>query len=75
VFADAQVKARELEISLPHAAAGQAPGVASPLRLSKTPVSYRRSPPVLGAHTREVLAELLGMSADELDALAARGVI
>jgi crotonobetainyl-CoA:carnitine CoA-transferase CaiB-like acyl-CoA transferase len=75
VFADAQVKARELEISLPHPAAGQAPGVASPLRLSKTPVNYRRSPPVLGAHTREVLTEFLGMSPDELDALDARGVI
>lgn len=74
VFADAQVEARELKISLPHPAAGQAPGVASPLRLSRTPVSYRRAPPVLGAHTREILQELLGLSGEELDALAARGV-
>jgi crotonobetainyl-CoA:carnitine CoA-transferase CaiB-like acyl-CoA transferase len=75
VFADAQVKARELEISLPHAKAGRAPGVASPLRLSKTPVSYRHGPPVLGAHTREVLSELLGLSAEQLDAMAGLGVI
>jgi crotonobetainyl-CoA:carnitine CoA-transferase CaiB-like acyl-CoA transferase len=75
VFADPQVKARGLEISLPHAAAGAVPGVASPLRLSRTPVSYRLPPPVLGAQTREVLTDLLGLSAEELDAIAALGVI
>ncbi|HEV7207624.1 MAG TPA: CoA transferase [Mycobacteriales bacterium] len=31
---------------------------ASPLRFGRTPVSYRRSPPSLGQHTSEVLAEL-----------------
>lgn len=31
---------------------------ASPLRFGRTPVSYRRSPPGLGQHTSEVLAEL-----------------
>jgi crotonobetainyl-CoA:carnitine CoA-transferase CaiB-like acyl-CoA transferase len=30
---------------------------------------------VLGAHTREILTELMGLSGEELDALAARGVI
>jgi len=58
VFDDAQVRARGLRIELPHAAAGKVPGVASPLRLSKTPVSYRLGPPALGAHTQEVLASL-----------------
>jgi crotonobetainyl-CoA:carnitine CoA-transferase CaiB-like acyl-CoA transferase len=29
----------------------------SPLKLSKTPVSYRRPPPCLGEHSSEVLAE------------------
>ena len=58
VFADAQVRARGLHIELPHAAAGTVPTVASPLRLSKTPVQYRRGPPVLGADTSEVLADL-----------------
>ncbi len=32
--------------------------VASPLRLSKTPVSYDRPPPALGEHTSEVLASM-----------------
>jgi crotonobetainyl-CoA:carnitine CoA-transferase CaiB-like acyl-CoA transferase len=51
------------------------PQVASPLRLSATPVEYRFAPPLLGADTREVLAERLGLDAAEIGDLAARGVI
>ncbi len=75
VFADPQVRARNLRIDLPHAAAGTVPQLASPLRLSKTPVSYRAGPPLLGQHTRTVLERLLGMNAAEIDALAARNII
>jgi crotonobetainyl-CoA:carnitine CoA-transferase CaiB-like acyl-CoA transferase len=75
VFADAQVRARELAISMPHALAGTVPLVASPLRLSRTPVSYRHAPPLLGADTRAVLRETLGMSAAEIETIAARGII
>jgi crotonobetainyl-CoA:carnitine CoA-transferase CaiB-like acyl-CoA transferase len=38
VFADAQVKARGMKITMPHAEAGDVALVASPLRLSETPV-------------------------------------
>ncbi len=49
VFADPQVKSRGLAIELPHALAGKVPQVASPIRLSETPVEYRRAPPLLGS--------------------------
>lgn len=75
VFADPQVLARELAISLPHALAGSVPQVASPLRLSETPVEYRRAPPLLGEHTEEVLARLLGMSTAQVAQLRATGVV
>jgi len=75
VFGDAQVRARELAISMPHGCAGTVPLVASPLRLSKTPVSYRNPPPVLGADTQSVLRDLLGMSTEEIDRIAAQGII
>lgn len=55
--------------------AGTVPLVANPLRLSATPVSYRSAPPILGSHTREVLGERLGLSAADIEALAAKGVI
>ncbi|MFB1017712.1 MAG: CoA transferase, partial [Burkholderiaceae bacterium] len=49
--------------------------VASPLKLSVTPVVQRHAPPTLGQHTTEVLQELLALSAGELSALRASGVI
>jgi crotonobetainyl-CoA:carnitine CoA-transferase CaiB-like acyl-CoA transferase len=41
------------------------------MRFSGTPVEYDAPPPLLGQHTREVLAGVLGMSEAELDRLAA----
>jgi crotonobetainyl-CoA:carnitine CoA-transferase CaiB-like acyl-CoA transferase len=75
VFADPQVQARGLRVELPHPLSGTVPLVANPLRLSQTPVTYRTAPPTLGADTRGVLTERLGMSGDEIDRLTAAGVI
>lgn len=58
VFADPHVQARGLRVELPHPVAGTTPGVASPLRFSKTPVQYRRAAPALGADTAAVLTDL-----------------
>ena len=60
VFADPHVRARGAVVTLPHAVAGTVPLVASPLRLSASPVSYRHAPPTLGQHTAQVLADWLG---------------
>jgi len=60
VFADPQVQARGMKIELPHPTFGPVPLVASPIRLSQTPITYRQAPPALGEHTDEVLAEWLG---------------
>lgn len=75
VFADPQVLARGLAIELPHALGGHVAQVASPIRLSETPVEYRRAPPLLGEHTSQVLQALLGMSGDEVAALKGAGVL
>jgi crotonobetainyl-CoA:carnitine CoA-transferase CaiB-like acyl-CoA transferase len=37
--------------------------------LSETPVEYRLPPPLLGQHTDQVLGDLLGMQAAEIEAL------
>src|SRR5690606_1332068 len=70
VFDDPQVRARGMKIELPHPLAGQVPLVASPIRLSATPVQYRSAPPTLGQHTREVLSELLEMDEQTIAQLA-----
>ncbi len=62
VFADAQIKARGVQISLPHALSGEVALVANPIRLSRTPVEYRSAPPLLGEHSAEVLRDWLGSS-------------
>ena len=65
VFADPHVIARGLRVDLPHPVTGTAPAVASPLRLSKTPVQYRHAAPALGADTEEVLRSLLRAGSHE----------
>jgi crotonobetainyl-CoA:carnitine CoA-transferase CaiB-like acyl-CoA transferase len=75
VFDDSQVRARAMRIELPHPIAGSVSLVASPLRLSETPVTYRSAPPPLGAQTGEVLADRLAMSAADIERLRAKGVI
>ena len=61
-LASDQAEARGMTIDVPHplAGSGSVRLVANPIRMSETPVSYRRSPPVCGADTDEVIAELLG---------------
>ena len=75
VFADPPVQARGLAMQLPHALAGLVPQVASPIRLSETPVEYRNAPPLLGEHTRQVLEQVLGLHADAVEALRQSGVL
>ncbi|MGE6386794.1 CaiB/BaiF CoA transferase family protein [Pseudomonas sp. NPDC078416] len=75
VFADPQVQFRGLQIELPHALGGTVPQVASPIRLSATPVEYRRAPPLLGEHTLEVLTSVLGLSDTEVMQLRDAGVL
>jgi crotonobetainyl-CoA:carnitine CoA-transferase CaiB-like acyl-CoA transferase len=75
VFADPQVRSRGLRMEMAHAGGGAAPGVASPLRMSGTPVEYRHAPPTLGQDTDAVLAETLGLSTEEITGLRDRGVV
>lgn len=75
VFADPQVKARGLRLDLPNGLGSLTPQVASPLRLSATPVAYRSAPPLLGQHTDSLLQRLLGMSEAQIAELREAGVL
>ncbi len=74
VFADPQVRSRDMTVEMPHPLSQSVHLVASPMRLSATPVQYRRAPPLLGQHTAEVLHEI-GFNATEVEALRAAGAI
>ena len=80
VFADPQVVARGLHVEIADSTAQvpgdrRVPSIASPLRLSASPVQYRLPPPALGQHTHEVLSAILGLSAAEIDALRQQGAV
>lgn len=76
VFADPQVAARGMRVTVPHPlAGGDVELIGNPLRLSASAVAYRRPPPLLGQHTDEVLEEWLGLPARERAALRAEGVL
>jgi crotonobetainyl-CoA:carnitine CoA-transferase CaiB-like acyl-CoA transferase len=49
--------------------------IASPIRLSRTPVSYRRRPPNLGEHTAQILHDDLGLDDAAVMALQKSGAL
>ena len=69
------MKARGTLVEMDHPRAGKVKMVGAPVRLSETPGSVRTPSPMLGEHTTEVLRDLLGMSADAVEALREQGVI
>lgn len=74
VFADPHVQARGMTVAMPHPHSDALRLVASPMKLSATPVQYRRPPPLLGEHTDEVLREF-GWTEDDLQQLRTRHVL
>ena len=66
VFADPQVQARAMVETLTHPHHDSLRLVASPIKLSATPVSTRLAPPQLGEHEHPALADWLGWDADRI---------
>jgi formyl-CoA transferase len=75
VFDNPQVKARGVAIELAHPAAGKVKLVRNPMKMSRTPATSDKAPPLLGQHTDEVLRDVLGKSGSEIAALRAKGVL
>jgi crotonobetainyl-CoA:carnitine CoA-transferase CaiB-like acyl-CoA transferase len=76
VFADPQVRARDMTVKMTHPAAPEPVTlISNPLRLSETPVSYRQAPPVLGQDTQDILKNDLAMSDADISGLQKKGVI
>jgi crotonobetainyl-CoA:carnitine CoA-transferase CaiB-like acyl-CoA transferase len=75
VFADPQVQHRGMQLELDHPAAGKVAGVASPIRLSLTPIEYQQAPPMLGQHTDDVLSRMLALDATTIAQLRNDGIV
>ena len=70
--ADPQALARGMVVELDHPRAGPTRTLGLPIKLSASPGKVARPAPLLGQHTREVLAEF-GFSAGEIEALVQSG--
>lgn len=61
-------------VEMEHPDVGAMRTLGIPVKLSRTPGGIRRAPPVLGEHNREILAELLGYTPDQIDAFEKEGL-
>jgi len=68
------VLATGLIVEQDHPKAGRFTTMATAVKLEKTPGTIRTGAPAMGEHSREILGEA-GLTAAELDALAAEGII
>ena len=75
IFEDPHYQAREMLLPVPHPKLGSLTQMGIVPRLSETPGSVSWPGHEAGSDTRAVLAELLGLGAQELDALEAAQVI
>ena len=74
-FDDPQVKHRGMRQMVPHPQAGVVAMLANPIHFSETPLESGHAPPGVGVHTAEVLKDMLGFSAAEIDAYEEAGII
>jgi formyl-CoA transferase len=69
---DDHVKLREMVVELPHPERGEWVNVGCPIKLSDSPVEVERSP-LLGEHTEEILAEVLGYDPTKRESMRESG--
>lgn len=74
-FQHPQVVARGLIHEVEHERAGKIKLVGPPVKFSDAKTSIRLAPPLLGAHTNEILTEILGYSKDKVDSLREEGAV
>jgi crotonobetainyl-CoA:carnitine CoA-transferase CaiB-like acyl-CoA transferase len=74
-LSDPHLEAREFWDVVDHPEAGTYKQVTTPWRLSKNPRRTTAAAPSLGEHNHYVLADILGLSAQEIAVLEAQGII
>lgn len=74
IVRDPQVAERGMIREVTHHTAGTIPIANTPVRMSRSESGIKGPPPDVGEDTRDVLEELLGLSAEQVDQLVRQGV-
>ena len=72
---DPQIKAREMMVEVEQPFIGKVRMYGSPLKMSETPTGVRGHAPLLGEHTEEILATVLGYSKEQAQQLYTQEVV
>ena len=72
-FEEPQVVERKMLVDMPHPQRQHLKVIGSPIKMSRTPIEYKRAPPMLGQHTDEILSRILSKST--LDELKSKGIV
>ena len=75
VMADPQIQSRDYFVAIERAVVGTHLYPGAVARLPDTPLRADAPAPLLGEHNRQVFAELLGMTNDQITELERSGVI
>ena len=72
---DPQAIAREMFVDIEHSLGFRYNTVSSPMKMSVTPTSLERPPPLLGQDSKEILIDLLGYTEEKIERLREESVI
>jgi crotonobetainyl-CoA:carnitine CoA-transferase CaiB-like acyl-CoA transferase len=72
-FEEPQVIARNMLVEMKHPLKEKLTVIGSPIKLSRTPVEYKKAPPMLGEHTDEILSGIL--DEEKIAELRQKGII
>lgn len=72
---DSHIIDQDYIVEQPQLRGGAARTVRPPLKLSETPTGIRRGAPALGEHSREILAEVLNYTPDQIEDLIVAGAV
>lgn len=75
VFADPLVRERAMKVDVEHPAVGALSVTGPPWKLDGASSPVRLAPPLLGQHTREVLADIAGYDPERIEQLSGSGAV
>ncbi len=75
VYNHPQTQSQGMVVEVPHPTAGCIKLTGIPFRLSRTPATVSKAPPLLGEDTSSILGEILGIHEDKIEQLREDGAI